>query len=136
MRGGVNLSTQYSGTLPAPLIIADKALSQSIVTVLNNAADASATNIDVESIWSEELLTIRVRDDGSGLTDGAGSRIGKEIYSSKSNAESGVGMGIGLFLAHATLKRLGGLIEISNDPAKGTWANIELPLDTLLAGAD
>lgn len=134
LRSGVNLSTQFSGTLPAPLIVADKALSQSIVTVLNNAADASATKIDVESIWSEKLLTIRVRDDGSGLSAGARSRIGKEIYSSKSNAESGAGMGIGLFLAHATLKRLGGLIEISNDPSRGTWANIELPLDTLLAG--
>lgn len=128
MRDDIQVRVNFHGSRPIPTIIADQTLTQAIINVLNNAADASSRAVEIDGEWSTGSLIISVRDDGSGLPADSQQTLGREILSGKSR-----GMGIGLFLAQTTLKRLGGSLDLSNLRIGGVLARIELPLDALVA---
>lgn len=119
------------GPRPAPSIIADKSLGRAITNILNNAADASRSRIQLAGNWTDDNLEIRVIDDGKGVPEDYQSQLGNRILESK---PSDKGLGIGLFLAQTTLKRLGGEITFTNTPAGGLRTQIDLPLNRILAG--
>ena len=50
------------GTRPTPEIVIEQSLRQAIVNLLNNAADASPEQVDVEGQWDERELCIRICD--------------------------------------------------------------------------
>lgn len=130
-RNGMITAVEYTGTQPAPLIIADKSLGQAVINVLNNAADASCSRIDLNGHWTADHLTISVRDDGTGVSEDYKNELGNKILTTKSAEQ---GLGIGLFLAQTTLKRLGGEISFSNQASGGLHTQIDLPLGQILAG--
>ena len=118
------------GPRPAPPIIADRSLGQAITNILNNAADASRSRIQLTGNWTAGNLAILVMDDGEGIPEDYQTQLGNRIVGSK---PSDKGLGIGLFLAQTTLKRLGGEITFTNLPAGGLRTQIELPLDKIRA---
>lgn len=117
------------GPRPGPAMIADRTLSQAVLNILNNAADAAHGSVAVACNWGQESLEIEVHDDGPGLPATIREHIGQPFVTTKA---AGKGMGLGLYLARTTLERLGGRIEIS-EPGAGVRVKISLALAPLLA---
>ena len=120
----ITLQQDISGAQPAPLLIADRALDQALTNILNNAADASPDWISIHAQWTRQRLTLEIHDRGPGLDPEARHHIGKTLYSNKPS-----GLGLGLYLAHSVIERLGGDIELGELPdGTGTCTRIGLPL--------
>lgn len=119
LRPLANSTLHFTGNAPAPAIIADKTLEQGLLNLFNNAANTGAT-VSVHAAWDEQWLTIDVRDTGSGFASHILNNAGKLTFP----AHAG-GSGLGLFLAHAAITRLGGQLTLLND--NGGVARIRLP---------
>ena len=91
------------------LIVADRALGQSIVNLLDNAIEAGAERIRLSISAPDDLLVLAVRDDGRGFPEAILPRIGDPYNSSKERQ----GAGLGLFLANV-LRTLGGTLAARN----------------------
>jgi two-component system sensor histidine kinase RegB len=103
----------------------DPTLEQTIINLLNNAADACANNIEITTHCQHHTLVITIRDRGTGIPLEMTEQLGKPFVTTK-----GKGLGLGLFLTHATINRYSGTIELHNHPDGGTVAKISLPLNT------
>lgn len=110
---------------PSPTIHQDLALRQAILNLLGNAADVSPQWVEVRLGWDAEMLRIAVRDRGPGIPAAMKDQIGKLFFTTK---EKGSGNGLGLVLARTAVARLGGSLELRNDPAGGACAEILLPV--------
>ncbi|MEH6912385.1 MAG: ATP-binding protein [Oceanicoccus sp.] len=103
----------------------DPTLEQTITNLLNNAADACTDNIEITIHCQHHTLLITIRDHGTGIPLEMTEQLGKPFVTTK-----GKGLGLGLFLTHATINRYNGTIELHNHPHGGTVATISLPLNT------
>lgn len=107
-------------------IFADKTLTQALLNLLNNAADASIHQIEITANWTSERLNIQINDQGSGITSDIQNAIGQPFFTTKKD-----GYGLGLYLAHAVIERYGGQLTLSNRPEGGVSAQVTLPLQPL-----
>jgi two-component system, sensor histidine kinase RegB len=101
----------------------DPALRPALLNLLNNAADASPQRIEIEVRCSASELTLTISDHGPGLTAEAAARAGSAFFTTKQG-----GRGLGLFLANATLERLGGKVRLFNREGGGAATEVTLPL--------
>jgi two-component system sensor histidine kinase RegB len=106
-------------------IIAERSLSQALINVLNNAADASPEDVSIDARWTTTTLSLEISDSGPGLSADIHEQLGRTPVTTKTG-----GLGVGLFLAHATLQRLGGSLAIENRDQGGTMVRITIPLFT------
>ncbi|MFA7553990.1 MAG: ATP-binding protein [Spongiibacteraceae bacterium] len=106
-------------------LMIDPTLEQAICNLLNNAADASPEKIDVSLSCDHNTATINIRDHGEGIPEHMSQQMGQPFITTK-----GKGLGLGLFLTHATINRYNGKIELFNHPEGGTIATVQLPLNT------
>ncbi|WP_323846955.1 ATP-binding protein [Microbulbifer magnicolonia] len=92
-------------------------LEQTLINLLNNAADASTQPVEVVADWSEEQLRVQVIDSGSGHDTGSGATPKR-------------GFGIGLILSEAALHQVGGSLTLASraPAARGTIASLFIPL--------
>ena len=103
----------------------DSTLEQAIFNLLNNAAEASDKSIDIQLTRDEKYLRLLIRDYGSGIPLETIEQIGKPFISRK--GKNNFGLGLGLFLSHATIERLGGIITVCNHDNGGAIAELQLP---------
>jgi two-component system sensor histidine kinase RegB len=101
-------------------------LGQIMLTLLDNAARAVAEHgkIDVVMQVQELEVQIRVLDDGPGIATDLLKRLGYEPVRSSTG-----GKGIGLMLACATARQIGGRLMLSSLPGQGVQAFLRVPLD-------
>lgn len=125
IRPAVKFNYQSNGPLPAPNIMDNQLVSQSLLNLLNNAADASSLCVEIKSHWNSKRLHLEIIDDGEGLSAEAAQRIGEAFFTSKA---PGQGFGIGLFLANANIERLGGSVHLFNLENGGACTQVSLPL--------
>jgi two-component system, sensor histidine kinase RegB len=125
MRPTVPVASQWMGLRPAPLIEGGQILAQAIINLFNNAADASPTGVEVSGRWSDTELSIEIRDRGPGITPERAERATEAFVTTKSHGE---GLGLGLFLANATVERLGGKVRLVNRRGGGACTQVTLPL--------
>lgn len=127
-RPDATLETRSGSTAENTEIVAERTLTQALINILNNAADASPNAVQLVSGWTAEELLLEITDRGPGIVTDLHNRLGKTPVSTKKE-----GLGLGLYLAHATLQRLGGTVTISNRNNGGALTRITLPL---LPGTD
>jgi two-component system sensor histidine kinase RegB len=108
-------------------IVSDKALGQALLNLLDNAAEAGASNILLSAALSGDMLILTVQDDGRGFPAHILSGIGQPYQSTKDRQ----GAGLGLFLTNNVLRTLGGTLEARNRPGRGAQVSLRLPLDAL-----
>ncbi len=101
----------------------DPALRGALLNLLNNAADASPARIEIEARCTGHLLTLTINDQGPGLTPEAAARAGSAFFTTKKG-----GRGLGLFLANATVERMGGRARLFNRADGGATTEVVLPL--------
>ncbi len=126
-QGDLDVTIEVAGPQPAPRILADRTLQQALFNVLNNAADASSRHVEARAAWDERTMWLDVRDDGPGIDRAVREQVGRHIISTKGER----GLGIGLYLAHGVLSRLGGRVEFGTPPGGGTVVHVEIPLAAL-----
>lgn len=108
-----------------PWLAVDTTLDQALTNLLNNAADANPENISIRLDWQNDNVIIDIRDHGPGVSMSIADQLGDTFVSTKSK-----GMGIGLFLTHATINRFGGGVSLFNHPEGGTLTEVILPLSS------
>ena len=112
-----------TGNQPSPQLRIDPSLRAALMNLLNNAGDASPENIDIHASWNNEHFTLEIHDYGTGLTAATAARAGTAFFTTKEG-----GRGLGLFLANATLERLGGRVRLFNRFSGGATTEVTLPL--------
>ena len=112
---------------PAISAVFHPTIAQSILNLLNNAADASE-KVDIDISWTADRATINIRDFGAGLDAEKMATLGQPFVTDKAE-----GLGLGLFLSQATLTRFGGSVILQNAAEGGTVTQITLPLLTAVA---
>lgn len=109
-----------AGEVPVLSVPAD--LSQALLNLLNNAADACADNLRLELSWDSREVCLRIRDHGPGLPMGMAEQLGTPFLTTK-----GGGLGLGLFLSQASVNRAGGRVTLYNHEEGGTVSELVLP---------
>ena len=123
-RPDAKLEFNIENSTPAPSILADDSLRHAINNVLDNAADVSPEELTVTLSWDNNSIILAIYDEGPGLGGETIDSLGKKPYSNKQT-----GMGLGLFLAHAVVKRFDGQLSMHNrDDSGGIVTRIELPI--------
>ncbi len=123
LRGGVQPQHHFKGPHPAPQLLADKTLTQAIINILNNAADASAQSVEMDGRWSHTQLLLTIRDRGRGQA-----REIEEATTTPFITTKREGHGLGLYLAKSVVERYNGSLEINNRTGGGIEVCITLPL--------
>lgn len=120
---GVYLQVEISESL---YTIGDKTkLKQAIMNVVKNGIEAIQGNkgyLKVTAIQKDELIIIRVKDSGVGMTKEQLVRLGQPYYSLKEK-----GTGLGLMVTFSILQAHNGTLEYKSESGKGTEAIIILP---------
>ncbi|MGS0476061.1 ATP-binding protein [Bacillus mycoides] len=120
---GVYLQVEISESL---YTIGDKAkLKQAIMNVVKNGIEAIQGNkgyLKVTAIQKDEMIIIRVKDSGVGMTKEQLARLGQPYYSLKEK-----GTGLGLMVTFSILQAHNGTLEYKSESGKGTEAIIILP---------
>lgn len=125
-RPAVRMTPSWVGDRPAPMLVSEQALTQALVNLLNNAADAMPdAAVEVTGQCRDGKLQIEIADRGPGLTPEVLARAGETFVTTKGD---GGGLGIGLFLANATIERAGGSVQLQTRPGGGTLSCVHLPL--------
>lgn len=119
-RPEVTFSLTIQDSLP-PDIHNTTALRQAILNLLNNAADACPDNIEIALHWSDEHISLLIRDYGAGLPIDKADDLGKPFITTK-----GKGLGIGLFLTSSTLATYDGDVRLYNAEGQGTMTEVTL----------
>lgn len=132
LRPSTAIAAHWTGTQPAPGIMTEQTLSQAIMNLLNNAADASPGGLEIHGKWDDRALSLEILDRGPGLTPETLANAGKPFFTTKA---PGHGFGIGLFLANATIERLGGTVQLFNREDGGACMRLTLPLAMLTTTA-
>ncbi len=123
LRPTVHYRFHIKSLQPPPRLRADLALRSALLNLLNNAADASPDEMDILLSWDDANITLEIRDHGPGLTPETAAQAGSAFFTTKQE-----GRGLGLFLANATLERLGGTVRLSNREGGGATTEVIFPL--------
>lgn len=98
-------------------------IRQSLQNLLNNAADANPSQLDISIHWDQLNLYLDIRDYGPGISAEQAEKMGRPIPSNKPG-----GLGLGLFLTHSSLNRHGGQVSLINAKGGGLLTSVVLPL--------
>ena len=112
-----------SSIKPAPRINVDVTLRAALMNLLNNAADASPQIIEIRTHWDNSNFKLEILDQGAGLSDEVALKAGSAFFTTKQE-----GRGLGLFLANATIERMGGSVRLFNREEGGATTELTLPI--------
>ncbi len=107
-----------------------EALEQIVRELVANAIDACRRRSDGGGAVTMVLgldgddVSVEVQDEGVGMDPEVVANAFDPFYSTKVEGE---GMGLGLYLARAQLRQLGGTLELRSEPERGTTLRMVLP---------
>jgi signal transduction histidine kinase len=124
---GVRFEVQGADALPSVRGDPDK-LAQLFLNVLDNAVKHSPRGATVHVRGSRDngAVIVRVRDAGSGLPEGAQTRLFQRFYRGDNAQRDGAGLG--LAIAQAIAQAHGGSIRASNVDGGGAEFSVRLPV--------
>ncbi|MDB6047582.1 MAG: histidine kinase [Pseudomonas sp.] len=124
MRPEASYRFQLLGLGPVPRLAPPQDLTQALLNLLNNAADAFPEGLEVRLDWDLLEVCISIRDHGAGVPLAIAEQIGKPFFTTK-----GKGFGLGLFLSKASVTRAGGSVKLYSHEEGGTLTELRLPRD-------
>jgi len=114
-------------------LLFDKRLQQSLLSILNNASEASkqqnSNRVFIDIRCNNNILSLAVFDEGPGISEAVQQATSQMVLSTKRQ-----GYGLGLMLSHSNINQLGGKMLLSNKVHKdsksktGACCIIEVPL--------
>ncbi|MBH3430356.1 ATP-binding protein [Pseudomonas alkylphenolica] len=124
MRPEASYRFQRLGQGTVPRLAPPPDLTQALLNLLNNAADACPDDLEVRLDWDAQDMVISIRDHGPGVPVAIAESIGKPFFTTK-----GKGFGLGLFLSKASVTRAGGSVKLYSHEEGGTLTELRLPRD-------
>ncbi len=122
----ITIKTELSTDLP--IIAADGSqLQQVFMNLVSNAIDAIGKNgtIEIKSRKSGSEIHIEVSDSGPGIPEQMQKRIFDPFFTTK---ETGKGVGLGLWITHNIVEKLGGSISVKSRVGQGTTFTVQIPV--------
>ncbi|MEF8771463.1 PAS domain-containing sensor histidine kinase [Halodesulfurarchaeum sp.] len=116
-----------NGTIPQVEVLADNLLESVFRNLLSNAInhnDKEVPEVTVSATTADEVVRIRIADNGPGIPDEQKERI----FEQGETGIDSVGTGIGLYLVQTLVDRYGGQIWIEDNDPEGSVFVIELPI--------
>ncbi len=113
--------------LTQPSILRRPEIIHGLRNLIQNAVDFAETEVKIRVSWDNEMLNIRISDDGDGFPASVLGRIGDPFVRRRRpiNDRPGYeGMGLGMFIAKTLLERSGAQLTFANGRRKGQagWA--------------
>jgi signal transduction histidine kinase len=99
-------------------VIGDRPLTEQAITNLLTNADRYSTPgapIHVE-VQDGDIVTLRVRDEGPGIPDEVAGRLFRD------RVAAGRGLGLGLYLVHASMQAMGGSVQLEQRRPRAVFA--------------
>jgi signal transduction histidine kinase len=112
---------------PDVTVVGNTLLSSVFTNLLNNAVQHNDTDdptVEVEATATDEVLRVRIADDGPGIPD----RQKERIFGRGERGLDSGGSGLGLYLVERLLEDFGGSITVSDNEPRGSVFEIELPV--------
>ena len=117
-------------TLPKVRVMPHQ-FQQVLINLLLNALDAvkgleGTPIVTVESSVENNWVSVRVSDQGAGMTEEQVNQAFEPFYTTKAPGE---GSGLGLAVSYRLIEQHGGRIEIESSPGEGTVVTVLFPVD-------
>ena len=122
MRPEATYRYQCLGRGTPPRLMPPADLTQALLNLLNNAADACPDELDIRLDWDPQWLVLSILDHGAGVPLAIAEQLGRPFFTTK-----GKGFGLGLFLSQASVTRAGGTVKLYNHEDGGTLTELRLP---------
>lgn len=114
-------------------LTSDLSIKHAVINIIENGIKAARTEVCVSaktltsnaSGGHQEFIELIITDDGPGIPEEVMENLGEPFISIRNQ-----GMGLGIYLANASIQRLGGTIEMSNVTG-GARTRIALPIEPL-----
>jgi two-component system sensor histidine kinase RegB len=107
--------------LDEKILIPKQAIFKAIKSLIQNSIESSENPlIKIKYFLVQNILTVQIIDNGSGILPEIKSRIGEPFITSK---PPGKGMGLGIFIAKLTANCYGGDLDFKSD-SQGTIASL------------
>ncbi len=122
----ITIKPRFSPELP--IIAADGSqLQQVFMNLVSNAIDAIGKNgiIEVNSRQVGPHIHIEVSDNGPGIPEEKQKKIFDPFFTTK---ETGKGTGLGLWVTHNIVEKMGGAISIRSQEGKGSTFTVQIPI--------
>lgn len=103
-----------------PAILRMPEIIHGLRNLIQNAVDFSKTTVWIETRWTENMIIVRILDDGKGFPPQLLGRLGDPFMSQRRNRKKDKsrleyeGMGLGLFIAKTLLERSGASLRFAN----------------------
>ncbi|MCB1313238.1 MAG: ActS/PrrB/RegB family redox-sensitive histidine kinase [Sedimentitalea sp.] len=110
----------HGGGFQQPSILRKPEVVHGLRNLIQNAVDFARANVWVESMWTDDVISIRILDDGRGFPPHLIGRIGDPfVRQRRSETDQKArpeyeGMGLGLFIAKTLLERSGAELSFAN----------------------
>jgi two-component system sensor histidine kinase RegB len=105
-------------------IIYDRALSQAIQNLLDNAANASEDKVEFSIETNKKYLSLIIRDYGNGNAV----HLNQSMYQPQASSK---GLGLGVYLSKTIFDLYEGTFEFNLHSNKGMVANVQIPIERL-----
>lgn len=94
--------------------------------IIHNAQDATSNDgfVDITTEISEDIVTVTIEDNGSGMTD---EFIHTKLFKPFETTKSGKGMGVGVYQAREYIQSIEGSITVESSLGEGTTFIITFP---------
>jgi len=123
VRPEIKLQTRVPEEISGLEIRYDQSLQHALMSLLNNAADASPEFVSLQAEASNDSILIIIEDHGPGIPAEIADTLGKTYISRKQG-----GLGLGVLLSQSSIERLGGEVSMTGMAGKGTRLEIQFPL--------
>jgi PAS domain S-box-containing protein len=128
----VKFNVDLASDLPE-VAIAPHRLTQAILNLVVNAGEAiraenGMVTVQAKRIRQRGIVQLSVIDDGEGMSPEVLKHAMDPFFTTK---KRGLGTGLGLSLVRGVLQGVGGEIQITSEPGKGTCVCLSLPVATV-----
>jgi two-component system sensor histidine kinase RegB len=131
----VQRGAEIAADSPEPWLLRNPAVNYGIGNLLENAVDFATSRVDVEARWTEDEVSIFIRDDGPGFSQEIFDRLGDPFVTTRRGYDDNEddvdlskhqGMGLGFFIAKTLLERSGASVTLANRKADGGGAVVKI----------
>lgn len=116
----ITLDTGDSVQSAQPAILRMPEIIHGLRNLVQNAVDFAQSTVWIEARWTEEMITVRILDDGNGFPPQFLGRLGDPFVARRRTRKHDAtrpeyeGMGLGLFIAKTLLERSGAVLRFAN----------------------
>jgi len=119
---GSDRGPDQGADLRQPVILRRPEIIHGLRNLIQNAVDFAAGQVEVDVTWTDQVVRVRIADDGPGFAQSVMPRIGDPLLrrrrrrpvATQPSRPGYEGMGLGLFIAKTLLERSGARLSFAN----------------------